>query len=86
VPPTKMVCRSANRAVTAIRAGRFVVAGDIPSYREIPGIWVSDDIKSGLALAMTTDTTDRIKEAQAYVRERFSPERIADQWERVLSG
>ena len=86
VPPTKMVCRSANRAVTAIRAGRFVVAGDIPSYREIPGIWVSDDIKSGLALAMTTDTTERIKEAQAYVRERFSPERIADQWERVLSG
>jgi hypothetical protein len=84
VPPTKMKCRSANRAVTAIRAGRFVVAGDIPSYREIPGIWVSDDYKAGLELAMTTDTTERIKEAQEYVRGRFAPERIADQWEAVL--
>lgn len=84
VPPTKQKCRSANRAVTAVRAGRMVVAGDIPSYREIPGIFVGDDFKISLDEAMTEDMTDRIAEAQSFVRERFSPARITDQWEAVL--
>lgn len=84
VPPTKMLCRSANRAITAVRAGRMVVAGDIPSYREIPGIFVSDDYLPNLRTAMSEDMTDRIVTAQAYVRDRFSPERITDQWETAL--
>lgn len=84
IPPTRAKCRSANRAVTAIRSGRMVVAGDIPSYREIPGIHVGDDIMPALHLAMAEDMTDRIEEAQAYVAERFHPERIADQWDAAL--
>lgn len=84
VPPTRMLCRSANRAVTAIRAGRMVVAGDIPAYREIPGIFVSDDFVGNLDTAMSEDMRDNVAEAQAYVRDRFSPERIADQWEAVF--
>lgn len=84
VPPTPMKCRSANRAITAIRAGRMVVAGDIPSYRDIPGIFVGDDFLPGLNAAMSEDMHDRIAAAQSFVRERFSPDRITDQWETAL--
>jgi hypothetical protein len=85
IPPTKMTARSANRAITAIRAGRMVVAGHIPAYDEIPGIFVDDDWKENLDTAMNQDMTDRIKVAQKYVADRYSPERIADQWETVLN-
>ena len=78
-------CKSANRAVTAIRAGRFPVCGELPAYREIPGIWVGN-IEEGLEMAMTQDVTDRIAEAQAYVAERFSPKTVGEKWNQVLSA
>lgn len=83
LPTGNRQCKSANRAVTAIRRGRFVVAGELPSYREIPGIWVGD-LSKGVEFAMTEDTTERTREAQRYVAERFNPRRIGEQWHQAI--
>lgn len=84
LPTGPRQCKSANRAVTAIRAGRFSVCGDLPAYRELPGIWVGD-VAEGLEMAMTQDVTDKIAKAQAYVAERFSPKTVGEKWNKVLS-
>ena len=83
IPTGKSPCKSANRAVTAIRLGRYPVCGPLRAYEEIPGIWVGD-IAQGLMHAMTEDTTEEIRQAQDYVRERFSPERIGQKWNETL--
>lgn len=85
LPTGPRQCKSANRAVTAIRAGRFPVCGELPAYRELPGIWVGD-VAEGLEMAMTQDVTDKISEAQAYVAERFSPKTVGEKWNKVLSA
>lgn len=85
LPTGKSACKSANRAVTAVRLGRFPVCGPLKAYEEIPAIWCGNTQK-GLEYAMTEDTTPRIKEAQGYVRDRFSPERIGQKWNETLQS
>lgn len=79
--PDSVPTKSANRAVEAIRQGCFVVACPHPSLEGIPGIWVGDLLK-GVEWASThqQEANDRLIQSQAYVRERFSPERVANAW------
>jgi hypothetical protein len=85
LPTGAKLGKSANRAVTAIRRGRFVVTGDMPAYAEIPGIWVGN-VREGLDYAMGQDTRNRIAIAQSYVRQRFNPETIARHWQTLLTS
>lgn len=85
IPTGARQCKSANRAVTAIRAGKMAICGDLPAYREIPGLWVGN-LKDGLDWVMSEDPADRVREAQAYVHERFHPKRIGRQWHETLKG
>lgn len=85
IPTGPRKCKSANRAVTAIRAGKMAICGDLPAYREIPGLWVGD-LREGLDWVMNEDPSDRVREAQAYVHERFHPKRIGRQWHEALKG
>lgn len=79
--PDSAPTKSANRAVEAIRQGCFVVATPHPSLEDIPGIWVGDLMK-GIEWASThpQEANERLIRSQAYVRVRFSPERVANAW------
>lgn len=79
--PDSAPTKSCNRAVEAIRQGCFVVATPHPSLEGIPGIWVGDFMK-GIAWASShpKQANERMIQSQAYVRERFSPGRVANAW------
>jgi len=89
LPEKRKLVKGANRAIEAIRRGRFVVASDIPSYRRLASwMWVNDDLKAGidwLRAQRSGDIEERIRHAQDYVRVMFDPERIAKQWEQALT-
>lgn len=85
--PDSAPTKSANRAVEAIRQGCFVVATPHPSLEGIPGIWVGDLLKGvEWALMHQQEANDRLIQSQAYVRERFSPERVANAWRTLLEA
>ncbi len=81
--------KSHNRLVEAIRGGRLAIASPIPSYLELADFtWVGEDLGAGVewALANPEAAAARAHAGQEYIEKRFSPERIADRWERVLVG
>jgi glycosyltransferase involved in cell wall biosynthesis len=80
-------CKSHNRLVQAIRAGRVALASAIPAYVELAGCAeVDDDLPAALAraLAQPQAALDKLVAGQALVRERFAPARIAARWADVL--
>lgn len=79
--------KSANRAVEAIRSGCFVVADYHPALTEIPGIWTGHIVK-GLAWATQHPSMcrEQLTQSQAYVRDRYSPERVANAWKMLVMG
>lgn len=85
--PDSAPTKSANRAIEAIRQGCFVVATPHPSLEEIPGIWIGDLLK-GVEWASThaSEANQRLIQSQAYVRERFSPERVANAWKTLATA
>ena len=80
-------CKSHNRLVQAIRAGRVAVASAIPAYRELADFaQVDDDLPAALeaALAQPAAAREKVVAGQACVRERFAPAHIAARWAQVL--
>jgi hypothetical protein len=80
-------CKSHNRLVQAIRAGRVALASAIPSYEELAAFsCVGDDLSASAryALAQPNEVLERLRSGQAYVRKRFAPERVAARWAEVL--
>lgn len=75
---------TANRAINAIRRGRWPVCHPMPALAEL-GVW-QGDIGEGVrwALANRDEVLHRLKAMQAYVRERFAPRTIALAWKRML--
>lgn len=86
IPTGKSMCKSGNRAVEAIRRGRFVIAGFLPAYADL-GIYIGD-IMDGVEWLKTHErqAIERIKASQAYVREEYCPRRIAKLWLQALSS
>jgi hypothetical protein len=85
--PRKVV-KSTNRMVEAIRQGKFVIANPIPAYEQFKDwMWIGD-IKEGIAWVKNhrDEIPSRIAAAQAYVRDVYDPENIAQLWEEVLRG
>lgn len=79
--------KSHNRLVSAIRGGRLAIASPIPSYQELAAYaWIGEPLSAGLrwALANPQEATQRVREGQRYVEQRFSPETIGRRWAEVL--
>lgn len=78
--------KSTNRMVEAIRQGKFVAASPLPAYQQF-GEWMwLGDIRAGVdwAFSHPDEVVERIARAQDYVRDRFSPETIAEKWLEVF--
>ena len=75
--------KSPNRVLESMRYGRFVVAGPhIESYAEFaPFIW-RGEIREGMLWANShrERALEMVRAGQDYIRSRYSPERIAEQW------
>lgn len=86
IPTGKSMAKSGNRAIESLRRGLFVVAGYLPSYADL-GIYIGD-IEDGVrwALSHQDEVLHRIKASQAYIRNEYSPERIAGLWKQALIG
>jgi hypothetical protein len=88
LPTGKSLCKSANRVLESLRNGLFVVAEDLPAYREFSGfIHIGGNIRAGIewALGNPEAANDMTREGQHYIRERYSPKTIAEQWHRALT-
>lgn len=86
IPTGKSMAKSGNRAIESLRRGLFVVAGYLPAYADL-GIYVGD-IADGVkwALSHQDEVHGRIKRAQNYIRQEYSPKRIAGLWKAALWG
>jgi len=81
--------KSHNRLVEAIRGGRVAIASPIPAYLELGAYaWVGDDLGAGVAWALghPDEAVGRVRAGQEHVAARFSPDRIAAEWARVLAA
>lgn len=86
LPTGRSPCKSANRMIEAIRRGKFVVANPLPAYAEFePFMWIGD-IREGVDWAIENEgeILDRVKAAQDYVRDKYSPETIGKMWHELL--
>lgn len=75
--------KSNNRLVEALRMGCWAICGRDSEFSQ----WVYvGHPKMGLSVcrAFRDELNDRVREAQAYIRDRYSPERIAALWREVL--
>lgn len=87
IEDTRRKVKSPNRMIESIRQGRFVIANPLPAYEPFrEWMWLGG-MKEGIEWfrAHLDEVPDRIKAAQAYIRETFSPERIGSEWEKALS-
>jgi len=76
--PQPKAWKNPNRAVEAIRAGRFPLMDDIPAYRMF-GLPVGH-VWERLDATLEGDWTAQLTAAQAFIDAEFSPERIGKQW------
>ena len=88
IPTGKSLAKSENRMVEAIRCGRYVCAEPLPSYAPFDIYFPLGDIPKHIdrALANPQDSIQRIKDAQAHIRDKYSPRTIAEKWLEVLHG
>jgi hypothetical protein len=88
IPTGKNPCKSANRMIESIRAGRFVAAEPLPAYEEFSRwMWVGN-IAEGVAWARAhpEEAVRRVEIAQRYIRNRYAPDTIGRQWLKVVSA
>ncbi len=86
IPTGKSMAKSENRMVESIRNGRYVCAEYLPSYEPFSEFFPIGDIPENVdkALANPQESLDRIKAAQDYIRDRYSPETIGQKWLEVI--
>lgn len=82
IPTGLRQAKSANRAIKAIRYGKYPVCGHMPAHSEL-GLGVRD-IGTALDACMAGDYRGRVKVLQAGIRERFCPDRVAKDWYRAI--
>jgi hypothetical protein len=82
IPTGKSMAKSANRAIKAIRYGKFPVCGYLPAHSEI-GLGTKD-LGGALDACMAGDYRGRVKVLQAGIRDRFCPDKVAKDWYKVL--
>jgi hypothetical protein len=75
--------KSPNRLVSALNAGRFVVAHPLPAYAPYAEFaWLGEDLCAGIewALRHPREVLDRIARGQAFIDQRHSPVTVARFW------
>lgn len=86
IPTGKSLAKSENRMVEAIRNGRYVCAEYLPSYEPFGQFFPLGDIAENIEKALANpDSLDRIKAAQDYIRDKYSPETIGRKWLEVIN-
>ncbi len=81
------VARSANRIIESLWAGRIAIAHPIASYQEFSGFsYLGGELEREVmrAIEHRDETIRRIELGQVYIEARYTPEKIADQWESAL--
>ena len=81
---------STNRVVKALRAGRYVVTPEdcAESWREFaPFIWIGD-VSEGIRWALNNreEACSQIRQGQDFVRDRYSPWEIGQQWRKLFDS
>lgn len=79
--------KSNNRMLEGIRLGRFVISDPLPCYEEFREMMMVDGLKEGFEWLKTQPRdaiVNRIRRAQEYIRDKYSPSVSADIWERIL--
>lgn len=86
IPVGKSMAKSENRMVEAIRCGKYVCAEYLPSYEPFTTFFGLGNIPEGIdrALANPPASIAKIKDAQEFIRDRYSPRTIAEQWLEVI--
>jgi len=82
IPTGKSLAKSANRAIKAIRYGKYPVCGPMPAHTEL-GLG-TEDIGALLDDVMTHDKSVEIRAMQDAIRARFDPQKVAKDWYRVI--
>jgi glycosyltransferase involved in cell wall biosynthesis len=75
--------KSANRVITGLWAGKYVVAWPLPSYEAFSGFAaIGRDFVAGIqqAIANPDRVRDRIGHGQDYIAQYYSPDIIAKAW------
>ena len=79
---------SNNRAIQALRQGKFVVASDIYHYRELEDyIYIADTMLEGIRWARKHPAAVKamVEAGQRHIRDRYSPATVAAQWQAVFA-
>lgn len=88
IPTGKSQAKSENRMVESIRCGRYVCAEHLPSYEPFDQFFPLGDIPEHIERALENPeySVNRIREAQAYIREKYSPRTIGQKWLEVINS
>jgi len=80
--------KSPNRLLESLRMGLFPICGDLPAYKEFKRFIWTGEIWTGLRWTkhFRSDLNDLAYEGQDYIRDRYSPERIAKLWLEVCES
>lgn len=86
IPTGKSMAKSENRMVEAIRCGRYVCAEYLPAYEPFTSFFELGNIPAQIdvVLANPLAAMAKIKDAQGFIRERYSPATIAGKWLEVI--
>jgi len=86
IPTGKSIAKSENRMVEAIRCGRYVCAEYLPAYAPFTSFFDLGNIPAQIdvVLANPLAAMAKIKDAQEFIRERYSPATIAGKWLEVI--
>lgn len=83
--------KSANRLMESVRRGKFVVAADLPSYREYDAFMRIYEPHEGIEKELcwlqeqtSEEIEGRIHDAQEYIKTFYAPEVIGRKWEQIL--
>lgn len=88
-PTPTQLTKTANRVLTALIHGRYVVANPLPSYQEFADvIGLTDDFVDAVrwAVERPTEVQGKIAQGQTMALDRYGLPVIGRRWERVLSG
>lgn len=88
IPTGKSLCKSENRMVEAVRNGKYVCAEYLPAYTKFRQFFELDEISEHIdrALSNPKESLDRVRAAQEFIEDRYSPKTIAKQWLSLLKS
>jgi hypothetical protein len=80
--------KSANRVINALRMGLYPICDDHPAYDEFKKMVWASDVRTGLqwATEFRRELNGLVRVGQDYIRDRYSPQTIGEQWASFLGS